>query len=102
MKTLRVKQRKTIKKCGAVHGKQVTANQNKGGYPVFPEPTPPRIAQHGREAVIALITACVIMACVARKHPLLFSRRLPLRRGVEVAREGSGIMTLVLLHRPPR
>ncbi len=60
-------------------------NQNKGGYPVFPEPTPPRIARHGREVVIALITVCIIMVCVARKHPLLFSHRLPLRLGAEVA-----------------
>lgn len=61
---------------------QLTSNPNKGVYPVFPAPTPPRIAQHGREVVIALITGCIIMASVARKHPLLFSHRLPFRLGV--------------------
>lgn len=74
-----------IKNVFFMNTKQLTPHQNKGGYPVFPEPTPPRIAQHAREVVIALITACIIMVYVARKHPLLFSHRLPFRLGVEVA-----------------
>ncbi len=63
---------------------RMNTNQNKGGYPVFPEPISPRIAQHGREVVIALIAAHIIMVYVVRKHPSLFSHRLPLRLGVEV------------------
>lgn len=66
--------------------KTVNTNENKGGYPVFPEPTPPRIAQHGREVVTVLITARIILVCVARKHPLLFSHRLPFRLKAEMAR----------------
>lgn len=83
--TLWVRQMKKIKNVLCTHTKQLTPNRNKGRYPVFPEPTPPRIAQHGREVVIALITARITLLYVARKHPSLFSLRLPFRRGAEVA-----------------
>lgn len=47
--------------------------QNKGDILFFQSPTPLRIAQHGREALIAVITACIMVVCVTRKHHTLFS-----------------------------